>query len=76
MEFKNDNISYQAEEGMTWGDWIDAEYNTGGFLFSEYEFVSDGEYLLLQCADSSSLINKNASYSIFRGAMVCDSDDL
>ena len=41
-----------------------------------YEFIEcNGEDILLQCADSSSSINKNASYSIFRGAMVCDSDD-
>lgn len=25
--------SYQAEEGMTWGDWIESGYNTDGFYF-------------------------------------------
>ena len=76
MEFKIDNISYQAEEGMTWGDWIDSEYNTGGFTFNEYGFVSsDGHHLLLQCVDSSSVIDKNASYTVYPGDMVCDSDD-
>lgn len=25
---------YQAEEGMTWGEWVASEYNTGGFYIS------------------------------------------
>lgn len=24
-------VSYQAEEGMTWREWISSEYNTGGY---------------------------------------------
>lgn len=25
------NVEYQAEKGMTWGEWCDSDYNTGGF---------------------------------------------
>lgn len=24
--------SYQAEEGMTWGEWVDSGYNTGNYI--------------------------------------------
>ena len=26
--------TYQAEEGMTWAEWVDSEYNTDGFFIS------------------------------------------
>jgi hypothetical protein len=26
------NIQYQAKEWMLWGEWLESEYNTGGFL--------------------------------------------
>ena len=31
ISFTIDGTSYQAEEGMTWGDWIDSSYNNGLF---------------------------------------------
>lgn len=32
-------ISYQAEEGMTWGDWVESEYNTDGWT-NEHDATS------------------------------------
>ena len=34
--------TYQAEEGMTWAQWIESAYNNGGF-YSAYESVYWGE---------------------------------
>lgn len=34
INFTIAGTSYQAEEGMTWGEWVDSEYNTGGFYIS------------------------------------------
>lgn len=31
--FTISGISYDFEEGMTWEDWVNSEYNTGGFHF-------------------------------------------
>lgn len=28
----SDTISYQAEEGMTWAQWVESSYNTGGYM--------------------------------------------
>ena len=34
ISFTINNISYQAEDGMTWAEWADSEYDTGGFRYS------------------------------------------
>lgn len=31
ISFTIAGTSYQAEEGMTWGEWVASSYNTGGF---------------------------------------------
>jgi hypothetical protein len=33
ITFTVDGIEYQAEEGMTWKEWANSSYNTGGFIF-------------------------------------------
>ena len=40
INFTVAGASYQAEEGMTWGEWVDSEYNTDGF----WEHLLDGVY--------------------------------
>ena len=30
ITFTVDGIEYQAEEGMTWGEWVDSDYNVNG----------------------------------------------
>ena len=32
--------SYQAEEGMTWAEWVNSSYNTGGYYIGEYGVYS------------------------------------
>ena len=31
ISFTISNVSYQAENDMTWGEWCNSDYNTGGF---------------------------------------------
>jgi hypothetical protein len=31
INFTIDGVSYQADESMTWADWVDSAYNTNGF---------------------------------------------
>ena len=31
IEFTINETTYQAEEGMTWGEWVASDYNTDGF---------------------------------------------
>ena len=36
ISFTIDGVSYRAVEGMTWGEWVESSYNTGGFDVDYY----------------------------------------
>lgn len=38
ISFTIDGISYQAVEGMTWGEWVESEYNN--------DFYTNGQYII------------------------------
>lgn len=40
ITFTIDGVQYQAEEGMTWKEWCNSEYNVGGFIYE----TSDSGY--------------------------------
>lgn len=44
ISFTIENTAYQAEEGMTWAQWVESSYNTSGFVIedNEVKFVSGG----------------------------------
>lgn len=42
INFTIDDVPYQAEEGMTWAEWVESAYNNGGF-YSVNESVYWGE---------------------------------
>lgn len=45
ISFHLDSIVTYTEEGMTWGEWIDSEYNTvGAFADGTYVAVDAGRY--------------------------------
>lgn len=50
--------TYQAEDGMTWGDWINSSYNTGGFhVYDGYDnFITDRN------SNFGMTLNKNFQY--------------
>lgn len=33
ISFTINGVTYQAETGMTWKEWVDSTYNTGGFSY-------------------------------------------
>lgn len=35
ISFTIDDTTYQAEEGMTWGQWCESDYNTGSYYVNE-----------------------------------------
>ena len=43
LTFTVAGIEYQAEEGMTWEEFCNSEYNTGGFYISDM-YVKKGSY--------------------------------
>lgn len=44
INFTVDGVSYKAREGMTWGEWIDSKYNTGGFYVYSYDPDEPDDY--------------------------------
>ena len=40
ITFTIDGTSYQAEEGMTWEQWVNSSYNTGGYRLSTNTIVN------------------------------------
>ena len=36
ISFTIDGTEYTAEEGMTWGEWVESGYNTDGFFLDQY----------------------------------------
>ena len=66
ISFTIAGTTYQAEEGMTWGDWLTSEYNTGGYGAS-------GNYVMLLSKTVysgtsrvylSNTINANEAYTL------------
>ena len=50
ITFTINGTSYQAEDGMTWGEWVNSSYNTDGFVLNtKYEntIATDNKFSLL-----------------------------
>ena len=65
ISFTIDGTSYQAEEGMTWGDWVNSEYDNDEFrvdinaIKKGFSFVSNGGSNIVYTNDQ---ITANAAY--------------
>lgn len=59
LDFTVDGVVYHFEDGMTWADWCDSSYNTGGFKFYEADslcavYTSDyKKYFKTQVSDTT-----------------------
>ena len=70
IAFSIEGTSYQAESGMTWGEWVESEYNTDGY--SVYEdgriYTPDFNGYIMRpddnVANDSDVITSDASYYI------------
>ena len=69
ITFTIKNTEYQAEAGMTWGEWIDSEYNTSDMLVYEApDQISNGNGYYVAASDgthvkTNEVIVANASYT-------------
>lgn len=64
ISFTIAGTSYQAEEGMTWGEWVNSAYNTGGFIIPGPVLSSGGKPV----QDKSTGIDVLSSATIRSGA--------
>lgn len=74
ISFSIDGTSYQAEEGMTWEQWVASSYNTGGFyvtagntrvIFSNGADYVSSEGFAGDYANNTSQIVANGTYYKF-----------
>lgn len=65
ITFTIDGTSYEAEEGMTWAEWCESDYNTGGWKSGGstyiYQEVSAGSNVLFEA--TSNTITANGVYT-------------
>ena len=69
ISFTIAGTSYQAEEGMTWGEWIASSYNTDGYYDNgKNVFESDGRSVVYNNSTVSieSIIIANHAYLLGR----------
>jgi hypothetical protein len=53
-------IGYNAEEGMTWTEWVNSSYNTDGYAVSgNYITIPGGTYIGRQLASGETVVVKN-----------------
>lgn len=63
ISFTIDTTTYQAENGMTWEQWVESEYNTGGwFVFGESS-IMNGSYRYISNVVPTDIIVSNNSYA-------------
>ena len=72
ISFTISSTTYQAEEGMTWYEWANSEYNTGNFVCYGTNYsvtvVGFNAYIaLIGPVNGSDTIQNNASYTIVSG---------
>lgn len=74
--FTISGIIYQAEKDMTWEDWVDSAYNTGGFyLFTPPTSTTGYSYVLGRKADGSTgMLTTNGTIGISAHTLVAEHD--
>ena len=60
ITFTIDGTTYKAEEGMTWGEWVESEYNTGGYIADAGLIIaSDGSHNVAGNGTGSVYLSEN-----------------
>ena len=73
IEFTIEGITYQAEEGMTWGEWVDSEYSTESFSIDADGYVCNGDIQLNECVKPSDMISSDVTYTNIKSGIACNS---
>ena len=64
ISFTIDGTEYKALEGMTWGEWVESEYNTGGFYVGGYsKSMGDSGYAITNAERYVVRLNHKDVYS-------------
>ena len=66
ISFTVDGTTYQAEDGMTWEQWVDSEYNTDGFYISLTN-IHRTEYYYISNVTQNNTITNGTAYTLVGG---------
>ena len=61
IEFSIGSTTYQAEEGMTWAEWVESEYNTFGYFIGE----DYSNYIKVPGSGSTRVVITTASFILY-----------
>lgn len=65
IAFTIDGTEYEAEDGMTWAEWVESEYNTDGFVLHSGSVCTDTlNYMVDITGGSSATITEGTNYSM------------
>lgn len=64
ISFTIDGTSYQAEEGMTWAEWVDSEYNINGYFLSSNSIIDSSGARLVAGVNGTDTIKDNSAYRL------------
>lgn len=73
ISFDIDGTVYQAEEGMTWGEWVESEYNNSQWVKwviddeNQVNYLLDGEYAL-------GIFDQDGDYTTMKSSDVIKAD--
>lgn len=67
ITFFIESRSFDAEEGMTWTQWVNSTYNTGGFEIADGRIYTSGRAKYIANQTPSSVIVSGAIYDITTG---------
>ena len=67
INFSINTVSYQAEDGMTWEEWVNSSYNTDGYTIGNamgFTAVQKGNnYITGSSSPSTTLIESDKKYT-------------
>jgi hypothetical protein len=64
MTFEIDGTAYQAEQGMTWSQWVSSKYNVDGYVISGTTVYNSDKSKKIASVTSSSTISTNSKFSL------------
>lgn len=56
-------VQYEAEEGMTWGEWCDSSYNTGGWYITSENLITQNNASFIGSIYATDVIEADRIYS-------------
>lgn len=64
ITFTISGTEYQAEEGMTWREWVNTNYNTSGYYNGDSNTINIGAAHIVSVSGDDLIIN-DASYTLY-----------